>query len=99
MAWWVVVTPAVVQGVRSFGFKDPTPDRILESMEHYLTHYGDVCATDRWSQCPDDFFVYTHVLIEGGRWHTLEFIVNDASAAAMGVLKVIWVEDYVGDFL
>ena len=95
MTWWVSVEPAVVQGVESFGFKDPTPDKILGSVEHNLVHYGDKFATDRWDKCPDDFFVYTHLFIEGGRYQKLEFIVYDTSAEA-GVLKVVWVEHYPG---
>jgi hypothetical protein len=98
LAWWVSVTPEVVRGVESFGFKDPSPDRILEFVEHYLANYGEMCAMDRWSKCPDDFFVYSHVFIEGGRWQTLEFIVEDTSAL-VGVLRIVWVEHYPGDLL
>lgn len=98
MAWWVSITPEVVRGVESFGFTDPSPDRILELVEHYLANYGEQSAVDRWPKCPDDFFVYSHLLIEAGRLHTLEFIVEDTSAA-VGVLRVVWVEHYLGDVL
>jgi hypothetical protein len=88
--------PEVVRGVHSFGFTDPSPDKILDSVQHYLANHGEACAADRWDRCPDDFFVYIHVLIEGGRWHSLEFVVDD-TAAAVGVLKVVWVEHRLGD--
>ena len=42
MAWWVSITPEVVRGVESLRFKDLPADKILESMEHYLAHYGEV---------------------------------------------------------
>ena len=96
MAWWINITPRVVRGIESFGFSDPPPDKILEFVEHYLSQYGDACAANRWRACPDDFFVYTHILLHGGRLHTLEFIVDDTSKEVR-VLHVAWVEHYPGD--
>jgi hypothetical protein len=96
VAWWVNITPEVVQAVQSFGFKAPPPDKILEFVEHYLSLHGAACATARWDKCPDDFFVYSHVFTEAGQLHTLEFLVKDTSAV-VGVLNVIWVEHYPGD--
>jgi hypothetical protein len=96
MTWWVSIAPEVVEGIRSFGFEDPRPDRILESVEHYLAHYGEDCAIDRWDKCPESFFVYSHFFKAGGRWQTLELIVEDTSAA-VGVLRVVWVEHHLGD--
>jgi hypothetical protein len=96
VAWWIDITPQVVRGVVSFGFKDLPPDRILESVEGYLANHGDPSVMDRWNRCPDDFFVYSHVFIDGGRWQRLEFIVEDTSAL-VGVLRVVWVEHYSGD--
>ena len=93
MAWWVSITPEVVRGVESFGFKDPPPDSTLGAVERYLTTHGENFAGDRWDKCPDDFFVYRHIFIESGRLQTLEFIVDDTSAA-VGVLRVAWVEHY-----
>jgi hypothetical protein len=95
VAWWVSITPDVVRGVGSFGFRDPPAASILEAVEHYLAHYGEVCAVDRWNKCPDDFFIYNHIFVEGGRWHTLEFVVDDTSNA-VGVLRVVWVEHHPG---
>jgi hypothetical protein len=95
VTWWVNVLPEVVDGVRSFGFTDPAPDKILEFVESYLSQYGEQCALDRWIGCPDDYFVYSHILSLGGRWHTLEFVVRDTSKQA-GVLEVVWVEHYPG---
>jgi hypothetical protein len=96
VAWWVYIAPEVASGVQSFGFANPPPHKILEFVEHYLAHFGDACATDRWDKCPDDFFVYTHLFIEGGRRHVLEFVVEDTSKE-MGVLKVVWVEHHSGE--
>ena len=98
MAWWVSITPEVVRSVEACGFKDPSPASVLESVEYHLAHYGETGAMERWHKCPEDFFIYSHVLIEGGRFHTLEFLVNDTSAEA-GVLRIVWVEHYPGDFL
>jgi hypothetical protein len=91
VAWWVNILPEVVDGVRSFGFTDPAPDNILVSIESYLARYGEECAQDRWIRCPDDYFVYSHILISGWKYYTLEFVVRDTSKAA-GVLEVVWVE-------
>ncbi len=77
---------------------DPPPYQILDFVQHYLANYGETVAADRWDQCPDDFFVYTHIFIEGGRWHSLAFIVKD-TAAAVGVLQVVWVEHHPGDLV
>ncbi len=44
----------------------------------------------------DSAHFYRHLFIEGGRLHTLEFIVADTSSA-VGVLRVVWVEHYPGD--
>ncbi len=96
MGWWINITPEVVQGIKSFGFRDPAPDKILDFVEHYLSQYGDECATDRWAKCPDDYFVYTHIFLESGRFHALEFVVQDTSKE-VGVLHVVWVEHYPGD--
>jgi hypothetical protein len=93
--WWVSILPEVVRGIESCGFTDPPPDKILEAVEQSIALNGEAYATDRWDQCPDDFFVYTHIFIEGGRYHTLEFVVEDTSAEA-GVLKVAWVEHHPG---
>jgi len=41
--WWVNITPEVVRGVQSFGFRDPTPDQILELVEQYLSQHGELC--------------------------------------------------------
>ena len=98
MAWWVSVSPEVVRGIESFGFKNPGLDRILESTEDYLKNFGDQCFEDRWSQNPDDFFVYSHIFIENGRLRTLVYLVNDTSAES-GILKVVWVERHLGDLL
>jgi hypothetical protein len=96
--WWIQISPEVIRGVQSFGFQDPPPDRILEFVESYLSQHGDACAIDRWDKSPDDFFIYSHLFIEGGRTHTLEFVVND-TAKEMGVLKVVWVEHRPGDLV
>jgi hypothetical protein len=93
--WWVNILPEVVRGVQSFGFSDPAPDTILESVERYLAHSGETYFTDRWDKCPDDYFTYAHVFIEGGRYHTLVFVVRD-TAAEVGVLEVVWVEHHPG---
>jgi hypothetical protein len=98
VAWWVTITPEVLRGIQTFGFRNPSPDKILEFVECYLSQYGEECATNRWSKCPVDFFVYTHLLIHDGRFHTLEFVVNDTSKE-VGVLRVVWVEHYPGDIL
>jgi hypothetical protein len=95
VAWRVSIAPDVIRYIRSVGFREQSPDQILQAVESYLAHHGDQCRTDRWNRCPDDFFVYSHVLVDGGRLHTLEFIVKDASAER-GVLKVVWVEHYLG---
>ena len=95
MAWWVSSTPEVVRGVESFGFRDPPTDCILESVEYNLANFGEVYAVDRWDKCPVDFFVYSHIFVEGSRWHTLEFLVDDTSAA-VGVLRLVWVEHIPG---
>ena len=93
MAWWVNITPEVVSGVQSFGLSNPTA--VLEWVEHYLSQFGESCANDRWDKCPEDFFVYTHIVMEGGRLHSLVFVVDDASKE-VGVLNVVWVEHYPG---
>jgi hypothetical protein len=98
VSWWVQFEPEVVRGVESFGFSDPSPQTILELVERCLAQHGEACAVDRWAQCPDDFFVYTHVFIEGGRYHALEFVVNDTSDE-MNVLKVAWVAHHPGDLV
>lgn len=98
MRWWVNILPEVVSGIHSFGFTNPPPDKILEQVEHYLSHHGDSFAMDRWEKCPDDFFIYTHLFLEGGRWHALEFIVKD-TAAVVGVLEVVWVEHHPSDLV
>jgi hypothetical protein len=95
VAWWVSITPEVVRGVESFGLTNP--DKILESVERNLALYGEKCAMDRWDKCPDDFFVYSHLFIEGGRLHNLVFLVDDTSAS-VGVLRVVWVDHYSGDY-
>jgi hypothetical protein len=41
VAWWINIRPAVVQGIESFGFHDPPPDKILEFVEHYLSQFGE----------------------------------------------------------
>jgi hypothetical protein len=64
VAWWVSITPEVVRGIESFGFKDPPPDSILESVERNLANYVETSAVDRWAKCPDDFFVYCHVSLK-----------------------------------
>lgn len=98
MAWWVNVLPEVPQGIKSFGFSDSLSASILQSLEHFLSLYGDQCAEDRWDKCPDMYFVYSHVLVDGGRMHTLIFIVEDTSKA-VGVLNAVWVEHHPGDLL
>jgi hypothetical protein len=98
VTWWVNVLPEVPQGIKSFGFSDPVSENILQSLEHYLSLYGERCAEDRWDRCPEKFFVYSHVLAHGGRLHTLVFIV-DESSKAVGVLNVVWVENHPGDLL
>jgi hypothetical protein len=94
--WWVNILPEVVSGIQSFGFTDPSLDKILEQVEQNLSHYGELWATDRWEKCPDDFFIYTHLFLEGDRRHTLEFLVKD-TAAVVGVLEVVWVEHHFSD--
>jgi hypothetical protein len=36
VTWWVSILPEVVRGVESFGFSDPPPEKILESVEYNL---------------------------------------------------------------
>lgn len=91
VAWWVELTPQVVRGLESFGFKKPSAADILEMVDFNLGNCGDTIAMQRWKPCPDDYFVYSHVFVEDRRLHTLEFIV-DATSAPAGVLKVVWVE-------
>jgi hypothetical protein len=98
VAWWVDITPEVVHGIQSFGFKKPSAADILEALNFNLANCGDTGALQRWNRCPDDYFVYSHIFIEGGRLHVLEFIVDDTSAP-VGVLKVAWVEHYPGGIL
>jgi hypothetical protein len=98
VAFWINITPEVVKGMESFGFKDPPPDKVLEFVERYLSQYGEACSMNRWDKCPERFFVYSHVLIHGGLFHTLEFVIEDTSKA-VGVLHVVWVEHYPGDSL
>ena len=98
MARSVNIAPEVVRGIESFGLQGQTSIRILESVEHNLAEFGDRFASDRWDKCPDDFFVYSHVLIDGGRWHNLVFVVDD-TVEEMGILRVLWVEHYPGDFV
>ena len=98
MRWWVNILPDVVKGIQSFGFTAPPPYEILEQVEQNLSNHGETWAVDRWDKCPDDFFVYTHLFIEGGRWHTLEFLVKD-TAAVVGVLEVVWVEHRSSDYV
>lgn len=97
MRWWVNIMPEVVSGIQSFGFTNPPPDKILEQVEQNLSNYGEMWAADRWEKCPDDFFIYTHLFLEGGRGHTLVFIVKD-TAAVVGVLEVVWVEHHPLDY-
>ena len=98
MRWWVNILPEVVRGIQSFGFTDTPPDKILESVEQYLSNHGESCASDRWEKCPDDFFIYTHLYLEASRWHSLEFVVKD-TAAVIGVLEVVWVEHHLSDYV
>jgi hypothetical protein len=93
--FWVIFLPEVERGLHSFGFPDPLPDRILRFVRAYLGRDGDKCAPDRWPVCPDDFFVYSHLFVEGGRYQSLEFVVNDTEMA-VGVLRVVWVEHRPG---
>jgi hypothetical protein len=67
MRWWVNVLPEVVSGIQSFGFTDPPPDKVLESVEQNLSNHGELWTTERWEKSPDDYFVYTHGFIESGR--------------------------------
>jgi hypothetical protein len=94
--WWVEFLPEVVRYVESRGFADPSADKILDAVEHHLVHHGDTFIADRWDKAPDDFFVFEHVFIEGGRYHLLKFVVKDAQAE-MAVLKVVWVEHKPGN--
>jgi hypothetical protein len=96
--YWVNILPEVVRGVQSFGFTNPSSDDILQFVETYLAAHGERCAVDRWHQCPDDFFVYSHHFVEGGRYHSLEFLVRD-TAAVVGVLEVVWVEHHPGNLV
>jgi len=96
VAWWVNITREVVEGLQSFGFQNPSPEQILQSVEHYLRTQGETWFEDRWNKCPEQFFVFTHILAEGGRLHTLEFVVEDTSKT-VGVLNVVWVEHYPGN--
>jgi hypothetical protein len=96
VAWWVYIAPEVESGVKSFGFRDP--DKILGSVEYNLANYGEAWAMGRWDKCPNDYFVYSHLFIDGGRWHNLLFIVRDTSAS-IGVLEAVWVQHYPGDLL
>jgi hypothetical protein len=95
VSWWVNITSEVIEGVKSFGFTDPSAEEILDFVAHYLSEHGEDSAGQRWHQCPDDFFVYTHILIDAGCVHTLEFIVDDTSAE-VSVLNVVWVEHHPG---
>jgi hypothetical protein len=94
--WWVNVLPEVVSGIEGMGFTDPPADKILESVEQYLSNFGESFFADRWEKCPDDFFVFRHVFIESNRWRALEFVVKD-TAASVGVLEVVWVDHYPAD--
>ena len=98
MTWLVEFLPEVVRGVESFGFSDTSADQILTSVEYYLAHHGETFFADRWDNRPDDFFVYSHIFIDGGRYHALVFVVKDAQAE-MAVLKVVWVEHYPGNLV
>jgi hypothetical protein len=80
--------PEVVRGVESFGFIDSSADPILTSVEYYLAYHGEMFFADRWDKRPDDFFVYSHIFIDGGRYHALVFVVKDPQAE-VGVLKVV----------
>jgi hypothetical protein len=96
VSWWVHVTPEVKAYIQTRGFTKQSPDKILAAVTGFLSVYGDECAIDRWNTCPDDFFVYSHLFIDGGRMHTLKFVVKDATAE-QAVLQVVWVEHIPGD--
>ena len=96
MPWMVEFLPEVVRGIESFGFGDTSADQILATVESYLAGHGEMFFADRWDKCPDDYFVYSHLFIDRGRYHALTFIVED-SQAEMGVLKVVWVEHHPGN--
>lgn len=98
MRWWVNILPEVVSGIQSFGVTDPPPEKILEQVEQNLSNHAELWTTDRWEKCPDDFFIYRHLFIEGGRGHMLDFVVKD-TAAVVGVLEVVWVEHHSSDYV
>jgi hypothetical protein len=95
VSWTVNVLQETVDGVHSFGFPEATADALLQFVEGYLSDHTEDHMADRWSECPDDYFTYNHVLIAGGHWHRLEFVVRDSSKE-FGVLEVVWVEDHPG---
>lgn len=93
MAWWINIAEEVARGVKSFGLSDP--NAVLLAMQRYLSEHGEACAEGRWQHCPEKYFVYTHLFVEGGRLNALEFLVDDTSRT-VGVLRVVWVEFHPG---
>lgn len=95
MEWWIEIAPDVVAGLSSFGFLDPPPGDILQSVADALGAHTDHWRGDRWPACPDDFFVYSHAFLADGRFHELLFVVKDTTAEA-GILRIAWVEHHPG---
>ena len=72
MAWWITIDEAVVRGVRSFGFEDP--DLVLKTVEEYLSLAGTSLSDGRWDQCPDRFFIYSHLFLDRNKPQLLQFL-------------------------
>ena len=92
MTWTVSVLKPAEDGVRAIC--PEKADDILATVRSQLSAHAEDYQADRWPNCPDDYFTYGHVIIAGGHWHQLVFVVKDSKGP--GLLDVVWVEDHPG---
>jgi hypothetical protein len=92
VTWTVTVRKPAEDGVRAVC--PEKADSIPATLRAQLSEHAEDYQGERWQKCPDDYFTYDHIIIAGGYWRRLEFVVQDSKGS--GLLEVVWVEDHPG---